>query len=260
MMKTKVLLSILVILSCSCKHSIQKTEPSNHDKWGKIDSTISSKIEADISNKEMDTLSELMKKYSLKTINGKYKYVTDTIFKSEFEFIIYGGFNKIDFNKKYQYSFIDSIKVCKPIEGTLISAGIGGYISKERESTLGDLVRIFDLNRDGYSDISISNGSVSGDGSNSSLDVWLCEGKKLIYSKDFSIPNLKYLKELNEYYSRTSGPGSDFTEVYYRQINKRLKPIRKITREYNSVVKAFQIIEINVENGDTLRNEMVTIQ
>ncbi len=134
--------------------------------------------------------------------------------------------------------------------------GTGGYLYKDKGYQFDDIIKISDVNRDGKSDINVYNDAKSGNGQNSTYDVWLNKGGKLVYSQEFSIPNLKYINTTDEYYSRGSGGGGDFVETFYKLINNDLKPIREKIRGFNRENDGYRILEINLITNDTIRNEM----
>jgi len=98
-----------------------------------------------------------------------------------------------------------------------------------------------DVNRDGRLDLEIYNDAISGNGQNSTYDVFINQKDYFELNREFSLPNLKYENESGVFISRSSGGGGNYTKTTFKFNNEILKPIHIETREYDKKRKEYVI-------------------
>jgi hypothetical protein len=201
---------------------------------------------------KIDTIKFLENRFPIYLSGKNYTFVSDTINKLNYKFVAFGKLDKIDFSSHYLRYFLDSIYVITPLESKLkLNDCILGYLYFDKNEFNSLSFSITDINKDGKNDFAVHNGCLSGNGQNFTYDFWINDGFTLRFNHEFSLPNLRYVKENNEYYSRRSSGGGDITETYYKLKSGKLKPLRSLETEYIDD-KKLKYTKIDFIKNDTI--------
>ena len=249
-MKNNTIIVLLIINFFSCGNNTKDTQKT-------IEKAAKS-IEKAQNQTELDTTAILKEKISIHYQSTSKKYRSETIQLGEYKFIVYGGFYNLDLNKSYLSTYIDSIKVIEPFYSIIENDGIGGYLQKSKGYSFADIIRLNDTNNDGMKDIEVYNHLSSGNGSNSTFDVFLKFESHFEYSPEFSLANLEYDSKTNTYTSRYNGghAGKIYKITTYNHNGKSLTPITTETQDYDYEKKIYlrttRDIKSNIINTEVI--------